>query len=96
MDNRFLPYFRFVAILEGFSYLSFGITVPLKKMMQLEMPNKIIGWIHGVLFIVYCLLLLRLFMDKHFTFKETFLLFIVSLLPFGTFWAEKKYLRRHK
>ncbi|MFM7472328.1 MAG: DUF3817 domain-containing protein, partial [Crocinitomicaceae bacterium] len=30
---------------------------------------------------------------KHWNFKVSFLLFILSFIPFGTFWADKRYLR---
>ncbi|MFM7637208.1 MAG: DUF3817 domain-containing protein [Crocinitomicaceae bacterium] len=94
MENtKLLHYFRIVALLEGCSYLSFGITVPMREFLDMTMPNKIVGWIHGVLFIAYCLLLLQLFLKKHWNFKVSFLLFILSFIPFGTFWADKRYLR---
>ena len=85
--------FRTVAIIEGFSYLSFGITVPLREFLDLPLPNKIVGWIHGVLFIVYCVMLLILLLRKRFKFRIAVLLFIVSLIPFGTFWADPRFLR---
>ncbi|MBM3419320.1 MAG: DUF3817 domain-containing protein [Bacteroidetes bacterium] len=97
MENtKLLHYFRIIALLEGCSYISFGITIPLRKFFDMLTPNKIVGWVHGVLFIVYCLLLLQLFIKKQWDFKVSFVLFIVSLIPFGTFWADKRYLRQTK
>ncbi len=94
MENtKLLHYFRITALIEGCSYLSFGITVPLREFMDMPMPNKIVGWIHGVLFIVYSILLLLLLIKKHWNFKISLLLFILSFIPFGTFWADKRYLR---
>ena len=46
---------RWLAILEGISYLLLAITVPLKYMYEMGTPNKIVGMAHGVLFIAYCI-----------------------------------------
>jgi integral membrane protein len=47
---------RLSAILEGISYLLFAITMPLKYMYEIAYPNKIVGMIHGFLFIAYVFL----------------------------------------
>lgn len=82
--------FRKTAFLEGISYLSFFITVPLKRIFNMPTPNYIIGMAHGILFIMFFILAARLFFSKKFTFKDFILSMIASLLPFGTFVAEKK------
>ncbi len=92
-NNRLLNRFRWLAVAEGISYLLLGITVPLKRIYNIPEPNFVVGSIHGVLFIAYCILLLVLMIDMKWSFKKGFILFIASLIPFGTFWAEKKYLR---
>lgn len=93
MNNKLLNRFRWLAIAEGISYISFGITVPLKRIYDIPEPNFVVGSLHGALFIAYCVLLVVLKMDLKWSFKKTFILFVASLLPFGTFWAERKYLR---
>ena len=94
MDNiKLLRKFRITALLEGCSYISFGITVPLREFMDMHLPNKIVGWIHGLLFITYAILLLQLYLRKHYSLKISILLFLVSFIPFGTFWADRRYLR---
>jgi integral membrane protein len=80
-------------VAEGISYLLLGITVPLKRIYNIPEPNFIVGSIHGVLFIAYCIILLVLMIDLKWSFKKGFILFLASLIPFGTFWAERKYLR---
>ena len=50
---------RILAILEGISYLLLGLTMPLKYWYNMGMPNKIVGMIHGVLFIAFCLWVIR-------------------------------------
>jgi integral membrane protein len=92
-NNRLLNRFRWLAVTEGISYLLLGITVPLKRIYNIPEPNFIVGSIHGVLFIAYCIILLVLMIDLKWSFKKGFILFLASLIPFGTFWAERKYLR---
>jgi integral membrane protein len=92
-NNKLLKRFRWLAIAEGISYLLLGITVPLKRIYNIPEPNFVVGSIHGVLFIAYCIILLVLMIDLKWSFKKGIMLFLASLIPFGTFWAEKKYLR---
>ncbi|MEZ4936338.1 MAG: DUF3817 domain-containing protein [Crocinitomicaceae bacterium] len=82
--------FKLVAILEGISYLLFGLTMPLKYMYDMPMPNKIVGFAHGFLFIGYIFLAIGLFQTAQYSLKEKFIILIASLLPFATFYVEKK------
>ncbi len=84
---------QLLAILEGISFLSFGLTMPLKYMMEIKGPNYIVGMIHGFLFMAYCLWVLLVHFDRKMPIKKTALLLIASLIPFMTFWAEKKLLK---
>ncbi|MFN5878204.1 MAG: DUF3817 domain-containing protein [Flavobacteriales bacterium] len=84
---------QLLAILEGISYISFGLTMPLKYMMDIKGPNYVVGMAHGVLFIAYCMWVVLLHKDKKLPLKTTGLLLIASLIPFMTFWAEKKILK---
>ncbi|MFS4456865.1 DUF3817 domain-containing protein [Maribacter sp. 2304DJ31-5] len=86
--------FRIIAILEGISYLAlFGITMPLKYLAGITGPNKTVGYIHGALFILFVLLALLLCLYKKWGMKRFIIFGIASLLPFATFYVEKKYLR---
>jgi integral membrane protein len=82
-----------LAILEGISYISFGITMPLKYMYGLKGPNYVVGILHGALFIGYCLWVVLAFRKKKVTLQETFFLLISSVVPFMTFWAERRILK---
>jgi integral membrane protein len=85
--------FRATAILEGISYLLiFGLTMPLKYWAGIGEPNKIVGMAHGVLFILFVLLAAIFCWQKKWGLKRFIILFIASLLPFGTFYADKRYL----
>lgn len=84
---------QLLAILEGISYISFGITMPLKYMYGLKGPNYIVGVMHGGLFIAYCLWSVLAFQKNKISFKELLLLLLSSIVPFMTFWIERKILK---
>ncbi|MCJ7467976.1 MAG: DUF3817 domain-containing protein [Maribacter sp.] len=89
-----LKVFRLFAILEGISYLAlFAVSMPLKYMAEIREPNLYIGYAHGFLFLGYIILAIVFCMEKKWTFIRFLNLFVASLLPFGTFYIEKKYLR---
>ncbi len=84
---------QLLAILEGISYISFGITMPLKYMYGLKGPNYVVGVIHGGLFISFCLWAILAFQKRKVTLGELALLLLSSIIPFMTFWAERKILK---
>lgn len=87
---------RYTAIAEGISYLAFALTMPLKYILGLKWPNMIVGQLHGFLFIGFCLLVLIAAKKYKWNAKKTIILLISSLIPFGTFWSERKYLREEE
>ena len=82
--------FRLIAFLEGCSFLLFAITMPIKYLLHYAAPNYIIGMLHGVLFLLYLLLLVQVSAQQKWTVKKIFLAFIAAFLPFGTIYASKK------
>ena len=84
---------RRLAILEGISYLLLAVTMLLKYVWKIPEPNYIVGMAHGVLFILYCVYVLLCANKYKWPIGQTLILGVASLVPFGTFWAEKKYLR---
>jgi integral membrane protein len=87
---------RIIGILEGCSFLLFGLTMPLKYMMAMPTPNKIIGMAHGILFIAYVLLVFVVSQDKKWPAKTKFWAYAASLLPFGTFVADSKIFKKYQ
>jgi integral membrane protein len=85
---------QLLAILEGISYISFGLTMPLKYSWKITEPNYYVGMAHGVLFIAYCMWVVLVQYDKKLPFKTTAILLLSSLVPFMTFWAERKILKK--
>lgn len=89
-----LNLFRITSILEGISYLSlFAVTMPLKYLADIPMPNKFAGYAHGVLFIAYIILAVVFWYQKKWSLKRGFILLLASLLPFATFYVDEKYLK---
>ncbi|MEO1010740.1 MAG: DUF3817 domain-containing protein [Bacteroidota bacterium] len=92
--NSMLTFFRITAILEGISYLAlFAISMPLKYWAGIREPNIYIGYAHGVLFILFVVLAIAFWVQKKWGIKRLVVILLSSLLPFGTFYMEKKYLR---
>lgn len=88
---------QLLAILEGISYLAlFGITMPLKYILGIEGPNFVVGMAHGVLFIAYCIWVMLNHFDRKWPIKTTLILLVASLVPFMTFWAEVKILKKER
>lgn len=90
---KLLQTLRYTAIIEGISYLAFAITMPLKYVWEIRLPNLIIGQIHGIIFLVFCVLVVWAAIKFKWKIPKTLILLASSLIPFGTFWSERKYLR---
>ena len=91
-----LNIFRKVALLEGISYLALFANMLIIKPTNFDLYKQILfplGKAHGVLFIGYILLAILLKKSQAWDIKTFGLILIASLLPFGTFYIEKKYLR---
>jgi integral membrane protein len=85
---------RLVAFLEGVSFLVLlGIAMPLKYLFGQPLAVKHVGMAHGVLFVAYIFLLLAVSLEKSWGFRKLVLGVLVSFLPFGTFWADKRLFR---
>jgi integral membrane protein len=85
---------RILALLEGISFLSFAITMPLKRMYDMPLPNLIVGNIHGFLFIAYCIMVFVVNQEKKWSLATNFWAYAASLIPFGTFVADAKIFKK--
>ena len=89
-----LSVLRLLALLEGISYLVLlGIAMPLKYYYDKPNAVKIVGMAHGILFVLYCINLLIVHVKFKWNMGKTIGAFIASLIPFGTFYADKKWFR---
>ncbi|MBX2888303.1 MAG: DUF3817 domain-containing protein [Ferruginibacter sp.] len=82
---RLLNRFRWVAIIEGISYLILlFIAMPLKYYAGMPEVVLYMGWVHGAFFMLFLALLISVWGDRKWSAAKAFLAFIASLLPFGT------------
>jgi integral membrane protein len=85
---------RIVAFVEGISFLVLlGIAMPLKYFFDLPQAVRVVGMAHGLLFVLYVLLLIQVAIEYRWSFLKVVLAFLASLIPFGTFYADVKWFR---
>ena len=86
--------FRIVSILEGLSYLILlFIAVPIKYIGGDESWVKLFGMPHGLLFVAYIVLAYLIKSEMKWATKTFLIVLAASVIPFGTFYIDKKYLR---
>lgn len=84
--NQPVQFLRRVAFAEGISFLVLlGIAMPLKYLADSPMAVTVVGWAHGVLFVLLCLALFRVWIVAKWSVGRCALIFIAALLPFGPF-----------
>lgn len=94
MKYSHLTIFRTIAFLEGVSYIALlFIGVPLKYIGDNEIIVKLLGMPHGILFVIYILLTIYNTKNMRWDKKDILIIMMGSIIPFGTFYVEKKYLR---
>ncbi len=82
---------RAIGIIEGFSYLLLlGIAMPLKYFAGLPLAVKIVGSIHGALFLLFCMALIQATLKARWSIVRTCIIFASSLVPFGTFVIDER------
>lgn len=87
--------FRIVAFLEGISYiLLLFIAVPIKYFGNDPQYVKLLGMPHGILFIGYIILAVVLSSKLKWKIKTLFFILAASVIPFGTFYIDKTYLKQ--
>jgi len=91
-----LGQFRLLAVLEGISWPLLLITMWMKYSLEMPLPNKIVGMIHGVLFIFFCVWLVVYAKKANWKITTVLLGFLASFVPFGTFIFDAKVLKKEK
>lgn len=91
MINDVLTRFRAISAIEGLSFLLLVfIAMPIKYIGENPYPVKILGMMHGVLFIIFMISLFETKIRKSWDTGMVFQLFVLSLIPFGAFFIERK------
>lgn len=87
--------FKITAVLEGISYILLFANMLLIKPTNVELYKQLlypIGMSHGVLFMGYIGLAFLLKKTMQWKLMTFLIILLASLLPFGTFYVDKKYL----
>ena len=87
--------FRVIAFLEGVSYILL-MSLGLYFKYQLGDPSyvKLLGMPHGLLFVCYLIIAFVIKSDEKWTGKDFGIILLASILPFGTFYIDREYLRK--
>lgn len=88
--------FKIVAISEGISYLVLFLNMLIIKGNNFGLYKILlfpIGMAHGLLFISYIILAFVIKSSQNWKLKDLLIVQIASLLPFATFYIEKKYVK---
>lgn len=86
-----IKFFKIIALLEGISLLLlFFFAMPMKYIFgHIEFISPV-GMSHGLLFIGYIILAIMLKFEQNWSAKTLALVSLASLVPFGTFYMDKK------
>ena len=88
---------RFIGIAEGISFLVLLlVAMPLKYFVGLPLAVKIVGWAHGVLFMLYIVLVLAAIRPMKWSVMNVLIAWAASLVPTGTFFLDSSLKRRLK
>lgn len=86
-----LRQFVWVARLEGLSFLVLlFVAMPLKYLAAEPGPVRVVGMAHGILFVAYLGVLLRARLELGWSVRRCAVAFVASMVPFGTFWFERR------
>lgn len=78
--------FRLVAFLEGLSFVVLlFVAMPLKYWAGLPLAVRIVGSVHGLLFVAFAWTLFQAALERGWPAKRWALAMLSSLVPFGTF-----------
>jgi integral membrane protein len=85
--------FRGISILEGLSLLVLlCFAMPMKYILGDPEYVKHVGMAHGLLFVAYVLFAIMTKFELDWKPKTLLIVFAASVIPFGTFYIDKKYL----
>jgi integral membrane protein len=77
---------RLIAFIEGCSFLLLlGVAMPLKYFFGMPLAVRLVGSIHGGLFVAFCAALLHVMIVERWSLARGFVVFASSLVPCGTF-----------
>lgn len=92
--SRTIGRLRLTGVLEGLSFIILlAIAMPMKYLAGKPQMVSIVGMAHGVLFVLYIILTVVAKFQYPWSWKKMLFLWVASVVPFGTFYADYKVLR---
>lgn len=92
--KNFIRRFRIIGQMEGASFLILlGIAMPMKYLLDIPEPVKMIGWAHGLLFVLYVAGVGQAKFTLNWSWKQVFFALVASVIPFGPFIIDRQYLK---
>lgn len=89
--------FRLIANIEGWSYIILLlVAMPLKYLADLPIAVRIVGMLHGLLFVGFCISLLEMLIRFRWSIIKIVLVFLSSLVPLGTFIMDRQLFGKSK
>ena len=91
-SNKTFAWFRKIAMAEGVSFLVLlFIAMPLKYLADQPITVKIVGSLHGALFIAF--IALAYFAKDQYNKNSGWMIkaFLASIIPFGTFYMDREW-----
>ncbi len=86
-----IPFLRKIALIEAVSYLVLlGIAMPLKYLADMPLAVRIVGSVHGLLFVIFCVSLAQTMLVARWPMGRGVLVFVASLIPVATFVIDPK------
>ncbi len=94
---KWIKRFRTISIIEGISFLVLlFIAMPLKYTMDLPMAVTVVGWLHGILFVIYIYVIFPTAKKLKWSFRKTLFGLAASILPFGPFIFDRNLRKEEK
>ena len=85
-----LKKFKFINKIEGISFIILlFVAMPMKYYFGYPIATKIVGMAHGLLVFIFIYQLIEAKNEANLTLKESALYFVLSLIPFGSFYTDK-------
>lgn len=82
---------RHAGFVEAISFIVLvALAMPLKYIWGQPGAVRVVGLIHGILFVLFCLALLRVMIVCRWPLARGAFVFVMALLPFGPFLIDRK------
>jgi integral membrane protein len=93
-NKRSVQVFKIIGVLEAISFLVLlFVAMPAKYFFGEPKAVEVVGMAHGILFVLYIIGTYLMYEILNWRLKTAGIFALCSIIPFGPFYAEKKYLK---